>query len=262
MALARCSSSRCAQRPHLGDLLAVLRQAGHVRRRLGRRRAEQCLQHPLAADDRRGAVRKRRDGENRALAEQAAARAVVGQRHAAEVDALHVRDAVVLRQPLVDERVVGGQQVDGRPVFADDAVEEQLHLALEGQRQRVAVVGKEERIGHDVGQPAQRQPLPGEVGGEGLGARVGQHPPRLPLEHRRLVQACPSRQVQQLVVGDAAPEEERQTRGEREVADAVGAVAPTAGANSVRKRNDGLTRMRCSASSTPVSKVPVARPSA
>ena len=34
-----------------------------------------------------------------------------------------------------------------------------------------------------------------------------------------------------------------------------------AGVNSVRNRNDGLTRMRCNASSSPWSNVPDARPS-
>ena len=48
------------------------------------------------------------------MAEQAAARAVGGERHAAEVTALHVRDPVVPRQPLVEERVVGGQHLDRR----------------------------------------------------------------------------------------------------------------------------------------------------
>jgi hypothetical protein len=60
---------------------------------------------------------------------------------------------VVPGQSFVHERVVGGQQVQRRPILADDAAEEELDLAAEGQRQRVAVVGEEERVGHDVGQP-------------------------------------------------------------------------------------------------------------
>ena len=45
------------------------------------------------------------------LPEQAAAR-LVGERDAAELAPVDVRDAVVLRQPLVDEGVVGRQQVE------------------------------------------------------------------------------------------------------------------------------------------------------
>ena len=100
---------------------------------------------------------------------------------------------------------------------------------------------------------------PAKLVDERLRARIGQHPPRLLLEHRRLVQLALRRQVEQLVVGNAAPEEERQARRQLEVADPIGAVpaAPPAGANSVRNRNDGLTRMRCSASSMPASKPPL-----
>ena len=47
-----------------------------------------------------------------------------------------VRNAVVPREPLVDERVVGGDQVEHAAVFADDAVEEELGFADERLRQR------------------------------------------------------------------------------------------------------------------------------
>ena len=57
-----------------------------------------------------------------------------GQRHAAEVAAVDVRDAVVPRQPLVDERVVGVQQVEDAAVLAHDALEEQLGLRAERLR--------------------------------------------------------------------------------------------------------------------------------
>ena len=60
-------------------------------------------------------------------------------------------------------------------------------------------------------------------------ARVGQHPPHLPLEHRRLVQLAARRHVEQLVVRDAAPEEERQPRRQLEIADAIRRVRRDAG---------------------------------
>ena len=64
-----------------------------------------------------------RHRQHAALPEQAAARAVRSSGDAAEVAAMNIRDAVVPREPLVDERVVGVEQVDDAAVFADDAVE-------------------------------------------------------------------------------------------------------------------------------------------
>ena len=107
--LRRCSSIRSFIVS--GRRVVASRQRRHVRRRRRRRRAEQGLEHPLAALHRRRAVRVRGDDQDAAVAEQAAAR-LVGHRHAAEVAAGHARDAVVARQALVDERVVGRQQVE------------------------------------------------------------------------------------------------------------------------------------------------------
>ena len=53
----------------------------------------------------------------------------IGQRHAPEAAAHDVGNPVVLGQTLIDERVVGGQQVEDVAVFAHDAVEQQLRLA-------------------------------------------------------------------------------------------------------------------------------------
>ena len=55
-----------------------------------------------------------------ALPQQAAAR-LVGERHAAEVIAVDVGNAVVPRQPLVDEAVVGGQQIEQTAILLHDA---------------------------------------------------------------------------------------------------------------------------------------------
>ena len=93
-----------------------------------------CRNH-LPRVDRRGARGVRRHRQQRALAEQAAAHVELRrQRHAAELRAVDVRDAVVLGQPLVDEGVIRGQQIEDAAILVDDAVEEQLDLALEGRR--------------------------------------------------------------------------------------------------------------------------------
>ena len=68
---------------------------------------------PRVTGDVRSGFERRR--QERALAEQTPARVHVGtERHAAELAAVDVRDPVVLGQPLVDERVVGVEQVERR----------------------------------------------------------------------------------------------------------------------------------------------------
>ena len=99
----------------------------------------QIRQNPFAAHGRRRAVRVRRRRQDAALAEQAPPR-LVGHRHAPEVAAVDVRNLVVLGQPLVDERVVGRQQIEHVVVLAHDAVEEQLGLALKRLPQVVVEV--------------------------------------------------------------------------------------------------------------------------
>ena len=73
------------------------------------------------------------------------------------------------------------------------------------------------------------QPLRGEVVDERPRSRVGQHAPDLPLEDRRLVQLAGDRHVQQLIVRNAAPQEEREPRRQLEIADAIRRVRRDAG---------------------------------
>ena len=74
-------------------------------------------------------------------------------------------------------------------------------------------------LGLDV---PQVEPLLGEVVDQRARAAVGQHPLHLRLEHRRIAEGAVDGAVEQLVVRDAAPQEERQARGQLQVADAVG----------------------------------------
>ena len=124
-ALAHRQRPAAAGRLHLVEL-------GHVGRRRRRRAAEQHFHHPLAAIHRRRAIGVRRQHQDAAVAENAAA--VLGQRHAAELRPGDVRNAVVQRHALVDERVVGREQVEQAPILAHEAVEEELGLALERLR--------------------------------------------------------------------------------------------------------------------------------
>ena len=64
---------------------------------------------------------------------------------------------------------------------------------------------------------------------QGIGALVRDHAAHLRGQHARLAQPAGRGQVQQLLVRDAAPEEERQARGELQVADRVRRARPDAG---------------------------------
>jgi hypothetical protein len=85
--------------------------------------------------------------------------------------------------------------------------EQQLGLALH-RRAQVAV--EIARLGTYVFQLAQEQPLTREIRHERLGARVGDHPPYLLLQRFRILQTTARSQRHELVVRDAAPQEEGQ----------------------------------------------------
>ena len=121
----------------------------------------------------RAEVLRPRHREETPLAEQAAAIVELRrQRHAPELRAVDIRDAVVSRQPLVDERVVRGQQIDDVAILADDAVEEQLGLALQALAQLVVPVRIEDAVGRRRRQVAQIQQLLAEVGDQRVRARI------------------------------------------------------------------------------------------
>ena len=63
--------------------------------------------------------------------------------HAAELRPVHAAHAVVAREPLVDERVVGRQQLVHAVVLEQHAREEQLDLGREIVAQRVAELGEQ-----------------------------------------------------------------------------------------------------------------------
>ena len=198
-------------------------ERGHVGRGHRRRRTEHVLEHPLAAQHRRRGVGVGGDHQNRALAQQPTA-GVVGQPHLPELAAEHAGDVVVPGQSLVHERVVARQQLEHAPVLPKDAAKEQLRFTAERLPQVVVEVGEQVRVRHDAAQVAQVQPLAREVGDERLRPRIGHHPADLPHQDVRPAKPPFVGQLQQLVVGDAAPQEERQARGQLVVVDVKGAA--------------------------------------
>ncbi len=97
-------------------------------------------------------------------------------------------DAVVLRQALVDKRVIRVDQIGDRPVFMDNAADEQLHFLRHRAAQIVVEIG--ELGGHRNLrlQGAQSEPLAGQVVDERFRFRIGQHALHFAFQHGGLVQ--------------------------------------------------------------------------
>ena len=93
--------------------------------------------------------------------------AVVAELDAPEVAAVDVRDAVVLGQALVQERVVRLQQVEHAAILAHDALEQEFRLLAEGLPQVVVEVGEQAQVRGDRIQVPQVQPLAREVASPG-----------------------------------------------------------------------------------------------
>ena len=141
------------------------------------------------------------------MAQEPASR-VVGEGDAPEMIAVDVRDPVVACETLIDERVVGVQQIQDAPILAQRAVQEQFRLLLKRIAQVLVEVREDVRIGQHTAQPAKLEPLRREVVHErSLGPRVGQQTPGLLIEHLRLSELAAGRQVHELAVGKTPPQE-------------------------------------------------------
>ncbi len=116
------------------------------------------------------------------------------------------------RQAFINERVIRPQEIENVAVFAYDAVEEQRGLAPHGQQQCVVEVGIREDIRLRVAQITQIEPLAGEVPRECFGPPVRQHAQYLFPQNAGILQTAFGGEIEQFVVGRAAPEEVREPR--------------------------------------------------
>ena len=187
-------------------VLHVFHQRRHVAGRRRRRHAEQHFHHVFTAQHRRRPVGKRGERQDAGVAEQPDA-IRIGDGDAPERAALYVGDAVMPRQHLVDERVVGGQQVDDAAVLAHDAVEEQLGLARHRLAEIAAVFREQAGVGIRCLHTAQPEPLLGEVVDQGGRTAVAEHPPDLALEYGGILQGAALGEREKPIVGAAAPQE-------------------------------------------------------
>src|SRR3569833_2070261 len=217
----------------------VFLQRFHARRRRMWRCARDVLQNPGAPLHRRGAVRVGGPHEEAALAEQAPT-IRIRERHTTELLALDVRDTVLAGQPLVYERIVPIQQPDHALVVPQHAGDEKLGLLLEGGAQRTVELREEAGIRLDPIDLVNIQPLVRKVIDEGVGTRIGEHTPDLLCQHRGLLQLIVARCAQQLVIRSLATQEERQARGELEIAEPVG----VAGLRVCRWHLDAIQELR------------------
>ena len=99
----------------------------------------------------------------------------------------------MLGYPLINEGVVGGQQIQYVVVFVENAAHEQVGFLAQGLAEIVIEIRKLLRVGEGVLEVPQEQPLRREVGHQRIRARVGEHAPHLFFEHRRIFRACPAR---------------------------------------------------------------------
>src|SRR6185436_19656182 len=98
--------------------------------------------------------------------------------------------------------------------LAHDALEEQLGLLTERLTQVVVEAGEQPHIRIGGREVAQVKPLLGEVIDQGARTVVRQQAANLPIEDRGRAELSADRGVQQFVVRDTAPEEERKPRSE------------------------------------------------
>ena len=222
-------------------------QVRDVRRRRRRRRGQDVFQDPLAAFHDRGAVVVGRHRQYAGLAQQAAATQLRVEVHPAHRRAVHARYAVVLGQPLVDERIVGVEEGQDAAVLAEHRHDEHVGLVQHRLAEPLVEIPEHKAVRMLLLEVANIEPLSGEIVRQGLRLGIGEHPRDLTVEDHRVVKPAFFCNIEEVVVRDAAPEEERQPRGEFEVADRMDRAGRTLRGffmheQEVRGHQDGLQR--------------------
>src|SRR5688572_6714379 len=123
----------------------------------------------------------------------------------------------MLREALVDERVVGRQELVDAQVLAHDVLEQELGLAPHGATQVVVEVRELLDVRPRALQVAQEQPLAREILDERRRSWIGEHAADLLIENALVAQFVLPSELEELVVGRRAPQEEREARRERRV---------------------------------------------
>ena len=194
------------------------------------------------------------------MAEQPAAR-LIRDGHLAEVAAVDVGDPVVLRQPLVDERVVGRQELGDAAVLAHDVLEQELGLAPHRLPQVVVEIRELLDVRPRALQVAQEQPLAGEVLDERRRARIGEHSLDLLVENVALAELALRGERRAAASSGGALQRKNASRDASAASSSAYSEpgAAPSGSGSSRNRNFGLVRITRNADSMPASNPPRAR---
>ena len=113
-----------------GDRLLVFLQLLDVRRRRWWWRAEDLLEDPLTTHHGRGAGGVGSNRQDAGMGQDAASAAALGQAHPLEFRPLHIIDAVVLGQALIEVGEVGVDQLQHAPVLAHQGAKKHFRLPL------------------------------------------------------------------------------------------------------------------------------------
>ncbi len=185
-----------------------------IRRRGRRLDAQQLGDNPVATLHRGGDVGVRQDRHQASGGQQTAPGRVL-EADAHELVGPHRGQSVVRGQAIVDEGLLGGEQLVESATFLDDRRDQQLHLGPHVLPQCGGEVWV--RLGvldQLLAQRTRVEPLAGEVLGESLRFGVGKHALDLCFDRVRLVQLALCGELEQRVVGHRVPQEVGEARGE------------------------------------------------
>ena len=140
------------------------------------------------------------------MAEQAAARTVRWQWYPPHVIATYSGNSIVSRQILVQPGVIGVEKSQDAEITGQHIGEQQFGLAPKSLAQLAAEgrILRQRRV-----QFAQPQPLRSKIVHQCRRLGILEQATRLRCQHVRLVQSAGGGDIEQLLVGDAAPQEER-----------------------------------------------------
>src|SRR5262245_6556252 len=133
--------------------------------------------------------------------------------------AVHVWNSVMPGKTFIEKCVVGAQQIESAAIVTHDALEKQFGLAPEGLAQIIVEIRKQPGIGNSVRQITKIQPLSREVCRQRLRARIGQHAADLSIKDGSVPQSSADSEIEEFIIGNAAPQKERQSGSQFEIRD-------------------------------------------
>ena len=214
-------------------------QGGYIWRRLWFSQAENVLKNPDPPKYGRGLNPVGCAGQDGALGQEPAAAAVF-QRNLFEVVLVDLVETVMFREVVVDEGVVGAEELAHRAVLLQHVLEDHEGLGGEGVLKGVIVEGLEllliRRQQRDV---LEVQPLAQEVVDEEVGLLVFEHPLDLPGKGIFIGELVGGGELEEGLVGHRVPEVVAQAGGERVAVEFAGVFIEVEEARRAENRGVG-----------------------